>query len=461
MSVRARLIQGAGYLVARQLMGMLVSGIGSLVLARLIGPVHFGTYAASFAVIVYLYAVFHVGVGVYLVSRPGEMDRETLGHANALVLGLNVAGVLIASCVVLLLSRFVDLGPFRAVFFAMAPGLLLQGAGVVPAAVLERGLDYSRVASVEAANQIMQVVVAVAVAFVSPSVWAPVAGFWAAILASTAMLVLYVPQAFVLSWRFDAMIRLARASIPFAASNWIIQLRTLANPLLVGFVLGPAAVGVVALTVRLVTVAGFMQQIMQRIAISGLRRIAENRQRIARIIEPLAIVQSGLVGLPLIALSVAIPFLIQFGFGAAWAAVIPLYPVAAIAMLLNGLSSIPTAALIVLSRNRSIVLAAGFQTALIWMGAALLAPRIGLIGYGLAEVIGGLSILVSWRAAREALGDFPLVLTVANVTVFASVLSWPYLGYAAFAPLILAVIVFWRRKAQLAAISEIRRWAQL
>jgi hypothetical protein len=48
--VRHILMRGAGYLAARQALGLLISSAGMLLLARFIGPANYGIYVSAMAI---------------------------------------------------------------------------------------------------------------------------------------------------------------------------------------------------------------------------------------------------------------------------------------------------------------------------------------------------------------------------------------------------------------------------
>jgi O-antigen/teichoic acid export membrane protein len=436
MALRDRLLRGAGYLLLRQTIGMGVSSVGVLVLARLIGPTAYGLYAGSFAIIVYLSVVLQLGLSGYLLAEGRELDRVALGHAVALLACLSIGGAIVACVAVWVASYYFELGSFTGVFIAMAPALPLQVLYVVPTVILERALDYRRVATVEATNQIAQFAVAVGVAFVYPNAWAPVCGFWAAALGTLGLLTYHVPQGFRPVWNVPAMAALALRSMPFAGPSWITRLRILVNPLVVGLTLGPEAVGVVALTLRLVAVVGFAGEIIRRVATSGMRRMTTDYPRLRRFAERVTEAQLFLVGLPLLGFSLALPIVIELGFGSAWRGIDRVFPLVAIGFLISTIPSMAACALSVLRRNRAVTIALSVQTVLLLAVTAVLAPRFGIVGYGFAEIIGATASIITIMAVRRTLGNLDWSRSFLGGIILAVAMMWPYLGLWAFIPML-------------------------
>jgi O-antigen/teichoic acid export membrane protein len=252
------LMRGAGYLLARQASGLLISAAGTLLLARLIGSGNYGIYVSAMATCVTLMRFTQLGLPTLLTSEARELDSSTIGHAVAVPMSVSVAGMLVAAIAVWAIDRWIPLGNFVPAFLAMVPGTMLANLSAVATMLLERALDYRRVALVEMTTQLTLTFVAVAVGFFVPSFWAPVCGFWASVLLSFGVVVFYVRDVFRPVWNVPAMARLAWSSLPFAANPWVSQLRDLVNPIVVGAAFGPSAVGIVALTLRLVTAIGAM-----------------------------------------------------------------------------------------------------------------------------------------------------------------------------------------------------------
>lgn len=453
------LAQGLSVLVIRQALGTAISSIGVLALARLIGPLEYGLYASGLAIFLYLHMVLRLGVCPYLIADSEEPKAETIANAVTLVLVLAVGGALLVAVAIILLARLIDLGRFELVLLAMLPALLIQSLYLVPTVLLERALSYKRVAVGEAVAQISQVIVAVCVATIYPNVWAPVAGFYVSILLLVACLAGFQPRAFRLGWNVRAMVTLAINSLPFAGTDWILQLRNLVNPLVVGSVLGPAAVGIVAFSLRLVSIIGFVREIGRRVAFSGMRHLQGDRIQLGRFVEQTTSPQILLIGLPLVAFSIALPALIKYGLGAHWIGIEPIFPLIAAGYVVNSSSGIASSALAILRMNRIVIGIAAVQSIFLLLVAVLLASRLGIVGYGLAEIVASLWSTVILIAAHRAFRA-PRPRSVALVvTVVAVGMSWRYIGFWAFVPMPLLLGVPSIRRALMSIPGPTRLYA--
>ena len=454
--VRHILMRGAGYLAARQALGLFISSAGMLLLARFIGPANYGIYVSAMAIYSMLVGFTQLGLSNRLMSEARELDRSTIGYAVAVSTSLSVAGMLIATIAVWGIDRRIPLGAFVPAFLAMVPGIMLQNLSFVATALLERSLDYRRIALMEMTLQLTQIFVAVAVGFFVPSFWAPVCGFWAALLLYFGLVVFYVRDVLRPVWDLRAMQRLVWSSLPFAVNPWFWQLRDLVNPIVVGAAFGPSAVGIVALTLRLVTAIGAMREIVRRLSLPGMRRLIGDEAQLRAFAENARDAQIFLVGPPLLAFSFILPLLEEWGIGRSWHGVTELYPLLAIAYFIGVFSVLPICALMILQQRKLMVANSVAQLLTLVAVAVALTPRLGVMGYGVAEIVGAFASLVAVAAARRLIGPlsaaFPILTSAAIVAGFA----WLYIGPVALLPL--ALLPLSRRVRQFVthSIEELR-----
>jgi PST family polysaccharide transporter len=431
------LMRGAGYLLVRQASGLLISAAGTLLLARFIGPGNYGIYASAVAACAMLARFTQLGLSTLLMSEARELDSSRIGHAVAASMIISVAGMLIAAIAAWAIGRWTPLGFFIPAFLAMVPGLVLQNLSNVATMLLERALDYRRVALVEMIYQLTLTFVAVAVGYFFPSFWAPVCGFWAGLLLSFGLLAFYVPDVIRPIWNVPAMARLAWSSLPFATNPWVTQLRDLVNPMVVGAAFGPSAVGIVALSLRLVTAIGAMREIIRRLSLPGMRRLIGEEAQLRGFAENARDAQIFLVGLPLLAFSFTLPLLEKWGIGRSWHGVTEIYPLLAIAHLVGTFSVLPFCALVILRRRKLMVVNSAAQLLLLVVASVVLTPRFGIMGYGLAEIVAAFASLIAIASARRLIGPLSATLPILTSAAIIAGFAWVYIGPVALVPLAL------------------------
>lgn len=385
MTLRAEVVRGSAFLAFRQGIGMVVGFGGILLLTRLIGPEAYGVFAAAHTVLAYLVAVSEVGLGVYLIRLEADAGEEPFHQAFTLLLLLGLGGALAAAAALPLIARAVPLPGIRTAVLALAIGLPLVHLVKVPMARLEHALDYRRVAVIEVAGLLAYYAVALALAFRGWKVGAPIAGWWGQFLTQLVLAYRtgYRPR---LRWDPPLVREMLRYGLGYSVSVWVQQLRSFVNPVVVGRFAGAAGVGYVALAVRLVEQLGFVKTATARISIAALARLRGDPERLARAMGEGMTLQLAAVGPLFIAFGVAAPWVVPLAFGERWLPMLEVFPLVALGYLGASMFLLHSSALVVLRLNREIALANLAQVAALAAAAWVLVPRLGIAGYGWAEV---------------------------------------------------------------------------
>ncbi|WP_201447883.1 oligosaccharide flippase family protein [Calothrix sp. PCC 7507] len=384
-------MSGGLYLALRQSIGMVISLGGVLLLTRLIGPEKYGLYAATFGIFWYLQTVCQLGIEIYLVRHEGEEKLQIYHQGFTLLLLLGIGGMGISLLSIPLIQSWVRLPGFSAIAQVMFLGLPLVLLGQVPAARLERNLDYRKVALIELANQIIFYLIALPLAFQGWGVWAPVMGWWFQQVQSTGLLYWasrYSPR---LYWNPSLVKQMLAYSLGFSTSIWIWYARSLVNPLLVGRFAGAEAVGFVAIAIRLVEVLGFVKAATWRLAIATLAKFQGDQYRLLNAVTEGMGLQILALGPLLVAFAWVAPYLMPLLFGDQWSPVIAIFPFIALGNLTNALFNMHSSTLYVLQRNWEVTIFHLVHVTLFVGATALLVPHLGLVGYGWAEIVALLS----------------------------------------------------------------------
>ncbi len=387
MSLRTQALRGGTYLAMRQAIGMVLSVGGVLLLTRAIGPEQYGLYAAATSIFTYVQNLTQLGLAVYLVRREGEEVLEVYHQAFTLLLILGLGGMLLGLLGRPLLEGWVRLEGFGFVSQVMFLGLPVALVSQVPLARLERNLDYKRVAMVELWNQLFYYVVALPLALQGAGVWAPVTGWWAAQIQAIGLFYWSAGYRPRFCWNPALIKQMINYSLGYSASIWVWQLRSLVNPLLVSRYAGAEAVGYVALAIRLVEVLSFVKTATWRIAIATLARLQGDRVRLLKAVTEGMGYQILALGPLLVGLAWVGPWLLPLLFGPRWLPVMTVYPFIALSYLSNVVFNMHSSALYVLQRNWGVTVFHLVHIVLFAGAALLLLPRLGLVGYGWAEVV--------------------------------------------------------------------------
>jgi PST family polysaccharide transporter len=366
---------------------MVIGAVGVLLLTRIIGPGSYGVYGAALGVYVYLLQLSQWGIKVYLIRREEEAQPQDYHQAFSLLLFLGLASTGLAILALPLLESWIRIEGFGVVAVAMFAVLPVQLLGLVPMAHLERELDFRRVAMIELSGQTVYFLVALPLAYRGLGPWAPVAGWWAQQLITSGLCfraAAYRPRLYWETGRARAMVGYG---LGYSSSIWVWQLRNLVGPLIVGRYGGAVAVGYVTLAIRMLEQLSFVKTAVWRLSLAALARLQQDRARLVRAISEGMSLQTMALGPFLAIFGLAAPWIVPALFGPQWVPVLEIYPFIALGYLVNAMFNLHSSALYVLRRNGAVTAFHLLHITLFAGAALLLVPRLGLVGYGWAEVV--------------------------------------------------------------------------
>jgi len=173
-------------------------------------------------------------------------------------------------------------------------------------------------AALELGGDVVLSATSVGLTLAGAGLWGPVGGYlaWQAFrLAASYRLARFRPSV-VLS-RASAR-EIAGFGLSFSSASWIERGRELVNPLIVGPVLGPAAVGYVAVALRLGETLSFVTRATWRVSIVAFGRVQSDLGRVRRALEEGMVLQVLAGGAVLTAFSVVADDVVPVIFGERW-----------------------------------------------------------------------------------------------------------------------------------------------
>jgi O-antigen/teichoic acid export membrane protein len=405
MSLRTQVIRGGTYLAIRQGFGMMLSIGGVLLITRVIGPDQYGIYTAANDLFLYIQTIAQLGIALYLIrGAPDEENLNAYHQASTLSLLLGIAAALIGCALLPLMQTWVRLEGFSPIALALFLELPLSLLTKVPLAKLERELNYKQVAMFELANQMVYVLVSAFFAFRGAGAWSLVIGWW--VQETQALLLFHWGAKLRPRWHWDGALikKMLGYGVGFSAAQWIYQLRNLVSPLVVGRFGGAEAVGYVSLVIRLVETLSFVKNATWRISIAALAKIQSDRPRLRTAVSEGMGLQILALGPVLVVAAWTLPFVIPFLFGDRWLPATQIYPFIAFAYLTNATFNLHSSVLLVLQRNWQVALYHLLHVAAFAGMAIVLVPRLGMVGYGWAEIAGFIGYAVLHAYLVRAVG---------------------------------------------------------
>jgi PST family polysaccharide transporter len=397
-----------------------------VVLTRQIGPAEYGRYVGGLAIVVFLTAIARLGVDTYLIRRPVEPSRAecqalfTLMAVNGL--GVAIVGVLVAPVVLGPLIGEPFVRPFQAMVCAVPLSLLLAPG----LALLERHLRYRRVAFIELGNNLTFYGVAVPLVVVYPSVAAPVIAYLVA--QGVTLLSTLVASRFPvgLSWSRTEIAAAARYGAPLTLASAATDGRLLVNPIIVGGLLGPAAVGYVGLAVRVTDMLRFVGHAGYRVSVAAFARVRNEPPRLSRAVSEGMFLQFLAVAPFYAGFAVLSPLVVPLALGQEWNETVEVFPLVAAAGLITAEMSLQASLLYVVGRGHAVLASAAAGLGILALGAAAAIRLLdSSVGYGVGEVLSVSAFVILHHAAGRYVDVGYRRLTAWNlaaVTVFA----WPW-----------------------------------
>lgn len=380
-------LRGGAFLAARYGLGVLVSLGNMLVLTWWIGPHAYGVFVTAIGLVSFLASVARAGVDTYLVRLDAEPPAKTYAVAGSVVLLTSVAVTLVGCGLIPLLSHWYGSREFVAPYFVLLLSAPVVGLTGIPTARLERQMDFRRLAGLELGGQTLGLLLSMALAWAGRGVWAPVAGqlAWQGFLfAATCACARLYP-----SFRFDLQEARAmlRYGIGLTASLRTWQLRTLVNPLLVGKFAGAEGVAFVAFAIRAAEALGSVRMAAGRLAIAALARVQHSREQFCASLEQALYLQIITLGPLLCAFALMGSWGVRHVAGVRWMPSLVVYPFIAAGVLVNSVYNLQASALFVVGKQWLVMRSYTAHVVLLAAGTLFLLPRLGIAGYGWAELL--------------------------------------------------------------------------
>jgi PST family polysaccharide transporter len=397
-NLREQALRGGAFMLTRQVLSIGLGAAGLIALTRLIGPTDYGYYAAFLAVVTVLAEVAALGVRVYLIRLSPDIGLDPFRQSFAFLLLSGTLVVCLTALVVVLLGDRLVPSEQRPALLTMLVAIIFTLLGVPSFGLLERDLNYRAVAIVEFFNDVVYYIVALPLAVLGFGLWAPVIGY---VLAQASFFVRATVASGLrpsLDWSPALAKDLLRFGVPFSAAQLALYGRRLVNPLVIGPLLGPAAVGIVALTIRAADTLTFVSQVTYRLSIAAFSRIRAETGRLAAAHEEATMLQILAAGAPLAAFAVIAPWITPALLGASWAPLSDVFPFVGLAYFTTVSFNMSVSVLYVLGRNALVASAQLLRLGILVVATAVAAPRFGEVGYGVGEAVGLLAyIYLAWR----------------------------------------------------------------
>lgn len=271
----------------RQLLVKAIFFAGNIVLARILAPEIFGIYAIVSFIVQFFSSFGDIGIGAALIQKKGELTQEELSSTFWLqqLLVLGVVSVAIAAAP-LALDIYPTLPPVGVwLIRAMVFSFLLSSLKTIPAILMERNIDFNRIAMVDIAENVTFQCVAITCALLGFGAWSFVAAALARAFVGAMLIYILSPWRPELQCRFVAVKGLVSFGLPYQANYILNFVKDAVTPLFVGAYVGATAVGYVNWARNLAFAPMFISEAFGRVAFPAFSKLQSDKALLGRTIE--------------------------------------------------------------------------------------------------------------------------------------------------------------------------------
>lgn len=357
-----------------------------VILGRLLSPSDFGAVALASSYVVFVTIFVDAGFGNALIQR-SALSKVDIGTALSMsaVLGLllSVVSFFSADAIASLFGTPEVGGVIR----VLSLSLFIQGLSSVPAALLEREMQFKALAIRRTTATFISGAAAVAVAFSGGGVWALVVQTLGFAIVGGVLVWLAAWRSISIGFSWQSLRQLMNTSLGVLG----IQLVTFANSqtdrIVVALFLGVEALGQYFFAMRIISLCiELFTAVFSNVGLSAFSKLQDDRPRLRALLYRLTSTTS-LATVPVFALLGTFAwFLIPFVFGDQW---VPAVPILQILVFLGALNSL-------LIFDRSVLIAVGRSSTAFWLSVAqtvfgtallLLAGPFGITAVAIAVVV--------------------------------------------------------------------------
>ena len=375
---------GAVLIAARTILGQFIAVVGTMVLTRHLSAAQFGVLGVGTAITMFAAAFADVGLAAGLIRGPREPSRRELRSALGVQLGaMSALGIAAALTVA-------PFGRVALVTDVMLIALPLMAWQTPARVVLERALDYRRVAAIELGQSIVYSGWGVGTVIAGWGVWgvasatvaqAAVGSLLFAVVVAEGRL---VPRVSLRDWR-----ELGRFGVQFQAITFTNLIRDHGLALAVGAVLGLPALGVWNVASRVMRLPLTLFSAVWRVSYPTMAKVVQGDSAPSKLLERATVVAAVACGLLLVPIAGSAPVAVPVLFGHQWRDVGLTVAPSCVSLMVGGPISLATAGyLYAAGAARSILTSAVLHT-LTWFLVALpLLPWLGVPAVGIAWIAG-------------------------------------------------------------------------
>ncbi|GFE60322.1 oligosaccharide flippase family protein [Geobacter sp. AOG2] len=443
--LKKKSLKGMSALFVRQVLVKVIFFVGNIILARLLAPQIFGIYAIVQFVVQFFSTFGDVGIGAALIQKKGDLSREELSTTFWLqqMLVVSVVAVVVLAAP-LALKVYPTLPPVGVwLIRAMAVSFLFSSLKTIPAILMERNIDFNRIAWVDITENLAYQGVAVVCAYLGYGVWSFVAA--AITRAFLGAVLIYALSSWRPSfhYRFESVKGLVRFGLPYQGNQILNFIKDSVTPLFVGVYAGAAAVGYLRWACNFAFVPLVLSETFGRVAFPAFSKLQDDAALLGRTVEK-SIRMMTFVMLPVTAILVALaPEITHVFYTDKWLPGLNAFYLYSFTPLLMGIALPMFSGILCLGKSNIILAMTVVLVAIEWGIGAPLVLKFGFVGIAVTQPITYiLFVLVyKWLLSRNSVEIRVIPNVASNLLVTLTMVAVIELIKGLFVPNLIFVIL--------------------
>ena len=398
--LRRRARWGVAALVVRTVALQIIVFGGGIILARLLDPRDFGVFAIVQFALAFFSFFGEVGLGAALIQKDSEPSPRELSSVFffQICVALTVVGVVaVAADGISLLWQDLPEGTAW-LLRALSMCLMITCLRVGPSILMERNLQFGRLASIEVTESVSFYIMAVTLALLGNGIWSLVGG--SLTQAAAGMLLAFVlrPWRPILAFDFRLLGPIIRFGVPFQLKTIVGFINSAVTPLYGGAVLGARAVGFITWAQSTAYFPLKLVEAMARVSFPLFSRLQGEGKLLAQSLER-SIKVCGIFTMFAVGLVMGLgPNIITVIYTDKWMPALPLLYIYAGSIAIGFLSPLVASALDATGRPKIFMYLALCWTVINWIAVPLGTWQWGMVGfaggYAVHVVLGNILVIV-------------------------------------------------------------------
>ena len=276
-------VRGAlGWSFLNTFVGRVGASLVGIVLARILVPEDYGTYAVALVTLNALLSLNELGVSLAIVRWPGDVGRIA---PTVITLAVGFSVVLYALCYASapVVSQALGDPEAAGVIRLLCVGVLIDAMTAVPAGLMTREFMQRRRLIIDTTAFVVVATVSIGLAVNGAGAWSLAWGSLAGSIVTGVLILVWAPHRYRPGFNRDVARELLAFGLPLAGASLLVFAMLNVDYMVIGSVLGPVSLGLYLLAFNLSSwPVNMFSSPVRRVALPAFSRLVDDPPRVAR-----------------------------------------------------------------------------------------------------------------------------------------------------------------------------------